>query len=349
MFRKYLLPILSACLLLFAILHVVRAQQAQPKVEPPLKPPSSPFPRTVAGAGLVEPRTENISMGTPLAGLVAEVHVKVGQKVKKGDVLFSLDDRQLRAERKMRQAALQSAEAQLLKLQSMPRKEEIPSAETRVAEAEANFADQTDQLHRARQLAGTKGVIAEEEVSRREQAARMAKEQLSRAKADLALLLKGAWEPDFEIASASVAQAEAQLQQTETDLDRLKVRASVDGEVLQVNVRPGEFVAATAGTALILLGDVHKLHVRVDIDEHDVHRFVPGAAARATLRGDPKQAFQLTFVRVEPYVIPKKSLTGDNTERVDTRVLQVIYAVETGGAPLYVGQQVDVFVEARKE
>ena len=49
-------------------------------------------------------------------------------------------------------------------------------------------------------------------------------------------------------------------------------------------------------------------------------------------------------MRVEPYVIPKKSLTGDNTERVDTRVLQVIYAIDPRGTPLYVGQQVDVFL-----
>jgi hypothetical protein len=43
-------------------------------------------------------------------------------------------------------------------------------------------------------------------------------------------------------------------------------------------------------------------------------------------------------------VIPKRALTGDNTERVDTRVLQVVYAIEATGATLYVGQQVDVFL-----
>ncbi len=65
------------------------------------------------------------------------------------------------------------------------------------------------------------------------------------------------------------------------------------------------------------------------------------------LRGDPRQKFELRFVRVEPYVVPKKSLTGDNSERVDTRVLQVIYAVEGSGLPLYVGQQVDVYISGQ--
>jgi hypothetical protein len=54
----------------------------------------------------------------------------------------------------------------------------------------------------------------------------------------------------------------------------------------------------------------------------------------------------LSFVRVEPFVVPKRSLTGENTERVDTRVLQVIYAVESAETTLYVGQQVDVFINA---
>jgi HlyD family secretion protein len=63
------------------------------------------------------------------------------------------------------------------------------------------------------------------------------------------------------------------------------------------------------------------------------------------LRGDPSQGFDLECVRVEPYVIPKKSLTGDNTERVDTRVLQVIYAVKGAKQSLFVGQQVDVFID----
>jgi len=56
---------------------------------------------------------------------------------------------------------------------------------------------------------------------------------------------------------------------------------------------------------------------------------------------------RLRFVRVEPYVVPKRSLTGDNTERVDTRVLQVIYEVADEDQPLFVGQQVDVFIDER--
>jgi hypothetical protein len=72
----------------------------------------------------------------------------------------------------------------------------------------------------------------------------------------------------------------------------------------------------------------------------------------AKARGAPNERYRLRLVRVEPYVIPKRSLTGQNTERVDTRVLQVIYtfedAFEDEKAPFYIGQQVDVSIDAAK-
>jgi HlyD family secretion protein len=54
----------------------------------------------------------------------------------------------------------------------------------------------------------------------------------------------------------------------------------------------------------------------------------------------------LRFIRFEPYVLPKTSLTGDSAERVDTRVLQVIYSFNRGKLPIYVGQQMDVYIES---
>jgi hypothetical protein len=71
-----------------------------------------------------------------------------------------------------------------------------------------------------------------------------------------------------------------------------------------------------------------------------------GAKAIATVRGNADLRTPVTFVRFEPFVLPKKSLTGESTERVDTRVLQVIYRVENEALPLFVGQQMDVFIEA---
>src|SRR4051794_24712288 len=126
MVRKYVLPMLAAALLLFAVLHVVRAQQEKPKVQPPVTPALTPFAHSLAGAGLVEARTENIAVGSALPGVVSRVAVVVGRRVKAGELLFELDERQHRAELKVREATLASSEAQLARQESMPRPEELP-------------------------------------------------------------------------------------------------------------------------------------------------------------------------------------------------------------------------------
>ncbi|MFN9277769.1 MAG: hypothetical protein ACK6D2_18775, partial [Planctomycetota bacterium] len=108
----------------------------------------------------------------------------------------------------------------------------------------------------------------------------------------------------------------------------------------------GEFVGAPPNQPLVVVGNIEKLHVRVDIDEYDITRFDQAASATALPRGNLQQHYPLEFVRVEPFVVPKKSLTGSSFERVDTRVLQVVYAFEPKALPAYVGQQLDVFIEA---
>jgi multidrug resistance efflux pump len=347
-YGKMVVPLISAAMAIVAIFHVVRASQSLPPAPPPVEPARTQFGHTVAGAGIVEAWTENISIGTPLPGIVLEVYVpveKVGQTVKKGDPLFLVDNRQLLATLKYNEANLQAARAQLAKLDAQPRPEEVPPSEAKVQVAQANVALQQDLAERARRLRPS-GAMAEEDVTQRSLTNAMARQQLAQAKAEDSLLKAGAWRFDKDIARASVALAEAQMHQTQTDLDRVLVRAPRDGMILQVNVREGEYVGTPPGQALMVLGAINeKVHIRVDVDEHDIPRFIKGAPAKASPRGQPQIAYPLKYERVEPFVVPKKSLTGDNTERVDTRVLQVIYALETKDRPVYVGQQMDVFID----
>jgi HlyD family secretion protein len=122
------------------------------------------------------------------------------------------------------------------------------------------------------------------------------------------------------------------------------VKAPIDGAILKVNVRLGEYAqAGVLSDPLMTMGSVDPLHVRVDIDETSVR---PGRSALARLRGNSSITAPLSFVRFEPYVLPKRSLTGNTTERVDTRVLQAIYEFAPSAFPAFVGQQVDVFIAA---
>lgn len=154
-------------------------------------------------------------------------------------------------------------------------------------------------------------------------------------------------ENDVAVAQAQLEAAQAQVGQDLVCLTRLTVRAPRAGTILQVNVRPGEYASATPKNAAMILGDLDHLQVRADVDEQNASRLQEGQTATAYLKGDTTKPIELSFVRIEPYVVPKTSLTGSSTERVDTRVLQVIYSFERPqDRPVYVGQQVDLFVKS---
>jgi HlyD family secretion protein len=344
MIKSFWLPFFSILMLGLASYHVARTSQAQPPLSPPSSPARAPYGRQIGASGVIEPRSENISMGAHVPGVVEAVYVNVGDRVTKGDRLFELDVRPVRAELLVKEAMLAASQAQLARLEAMPRAEEIPPSEANVNEAAANVARVADLEQRGRKLLAGKFITAEDMVGR-EQNLRMVQHQLQKTKAEHELLLAGAWEQDKAVAKAAVAQAASEVERLRVEIDRHTVKASVDGEILQVNVRPGEYVSLASGKALVVLGNVSLLHVRVDIDEQDIPRFERTLGGIAYLRADSSKGYPLAFVRVEPYVIPKKSLTGDVTERVDTRVLQVIYALDQKGDQVYVGQQVDVFFD----
>jgi HlyD family secretion protein len=342
------LPLLALGLLGFAGWYVWRTQPVLRNPPLPAAPATSPFTGAVAAAGIVESRTENISIGSATPGVVVEVLVRVGDDVKPGAPLFRLDDRALQGDLVVRRAAVMEAKSELVRLEAEPRKERIPLLVATVNEARAAVTRETDALRRAEETFKSRATSEQELITRREAFA-AAQAALERSQADLDLLKAGSWQYDRDVAAAVVTQADAEVKKIEVELDRLVVRALVAGRVLQVNVRPGEFVGTPPNQPLVILGDIEKLHVRVDIDEYDIARFRESAPAAAFPRGNLEEKYPLSFVRIEPFVVPKKSLTGDTTERVDTRVLQVIYEFDPAGRPpLFVGQQVEVYIDAQQ-
>lgn len=345
-FRKYILPVLAVSGALLAADTVRQGSKPPIPAQPVAQPAASPFPAYVAGAGIVEALNENVAVGTPVAGVVAEVMAKPGDKVKKGDPLFRLDDRDLQAELVVRQANLKAAAGRLERLKSSPRPEDLPPAEAKLKEAQASLEDVRAQL-RLYEAIGDSRAISQDELIRRRNAVAVGEARVAQAQAQLDLLKAGAWKSDIDVAQAEVNAAAAQVKAAEIMLDRLIIRSPMDGQVLQAKIRAGEY-ASPSGTRdpLMLIGSIDEVAVRVDVDENDAWRIRPGAKARAAVRGNGQFQTDLTYVRTEPYVVPKRSLTGESTERVDTRVLQVIYRFDRTKLPVYVGQQMDVFIDA---
>ena len=307
--KRLIIPFVAVAAATFGVISIVRSHPKREAATPPSPPSVSPYQHTVAAVGLVETSTENIAIGTPLSDVVREVFVSVGQTIKTGEPLFKLDDRHLRAELAMRQADLRVAESQV--------------------EVNAAMVDDVTRHLTFAEALKDKSAISAEDLARRQSAVATAHARLDAAR-------------------AQVVAARAQIHFAETQIERSTIRTPIDGEVLQVKIHPGEFAAAGAtATPLVLLGRLRPLHIRVDIDEHEAWRVQPEAKATASMRGNPDLKAPLAFVRFEPFVVPKKSLTGDSAERVDTRVLQVVYSFNPKSLPVFVGQQMDVFIEAR--
>jgi|694.fasta_scaffold00422_26 HlyD family secretion protein len=296
MSRFYILPILAILAVIFVIKTVIAGSVPAPVAAPVVEPARSPYPRFVAGSGIIEATDGNIAIASALPGIIKQVFVSVGDPITVGQALFTLDDREALAQ-------LEVAEAQLEK-------------------AKATLADAETQLSIYQGVTDARA-ITKGELLRRESA--------------------------VSVAKAGVAQAVASVDEIRTTLDRMTVRSPLNGSVLQSKARVGEFAPASALlTPLMVVGITTPLEVRVDVDENDAWRVKGGAPATAVLRGNTAVSFPLKFDHFEPYVIPKRSLTGESTERVDTRVLQVMYSFDRSTLPVYVGQLVDVFIESEK-
>lgn len=272
---------------------LVNATTSHQPVPPPLLEPSeNPFSKGIGASGIIEAIHENTRIGVPLPGLVVEVPVKVWRKVKPGDVLLRLDDREMRARLMTQRAELTLREAEL-----------------------ARARRQHDRFAKI-----DRDVIAREELEKR---------------AD-----------ELPVAEAAVENAKAAIRETNELLDRCIVRSPIEGTVLQVNTRAGEYVSPGDDVSPLVLGSIDELQVRVDVDEQLAPRVRQGSAAVAFRKGATSEQMALDFIRIEPFIIPKKNLTGDSMERVDTRVLQLIFRIRPQPAlNAYVGQQVDVFIE----
>lgn len=291
--KNYKLSMLAAAGVIFAAVSVL-SRPAESGRTPPMAPPASPYASSVAGIGVVEPKSELISLGVELPGVVREVKVKVGDNVNQGDELFTLDHRDIDAQIVALRAAVEAS---------------------RIAAEDAGA--QFDLINSV----ADKRAIARDEFNRRKYAA--------------------------ELAKARLQQAEAELEKAQTTRERQIVRAPIDGEILEVNVRVGEFASAGAlASPLMRMGDTSRLHVRVEIDEENARRIQSGSTAKGYRRGDTAEPIPMQFVRFEPYVRPKQNLAVSG-QRVDTRVLQVIYAMAdaAGQGGVFVGQQMDVFIE----
>lgn len=346
-------PLAAAAALTFAIISVAGSTTTREQTEPPISPPVSPYAQSVAATGLVEPASEVVALAIERGGVVTTVDVVAGDHVEAGQALFAIDDREYRTAVAQTDAAVAAAQASIAAIEQdiLLQRTIIDQADAKLRSAQAEHERAVPDRDRYAKLV-TQNAVSRQQYDNAIAVARSSEAALAAAKAELASARQrtSVLAAQKVEALARLQQAQAAQGQTRVALDKTVVRAPSAGEILKVDVRRGQYAeAGVLSQPLMTMGVTNPLHVRVDVDEADAQQVAPTSAATARLRGDAGVATPLRFVRFEPAVVPKRQLSGGpSSERVDTRVLQVIYAFDPKDFPAYVGQQVDVFIEAAR-
>ncbi len=240
----------------------------------------------VTATGNLEP-TNQVDMGVEVSGTIKTVEADYNDRVKVGQVLARLDTTKLQAQVLQARAALESADAKVLKAQA-----NVKQSKNKLA-----------QLKQARKLSG--GRVP------------------SQAEMDLAeAALQGAW-ADEASEKASVSEARATLKVRETDLSKAVIHSPINGIVLSRRVEPGQTVAASLQTPVLftLAEDLRAMELHVDVDEADVGQVREGQKATFTVDAYPNRNFsaQVTEVRFSPKTVAgvvtyETLLTVDNSD-----------------------------------
>jgi len=272
-----------------------------------LTPPSlSPFQFFLSGTGIVGPHDGDINVAAQVPGLVTKVLKDTGDVVKKGEALLLQDQRQPKAALKVAKAQWKAAQADLEK-------------------AKVALKNAQNQWALIQKIRDPRAISLSDKLTL-EGAVNLAQK-----------------EKDAAAQKAMVAQQ--QMQEAKVILDQYTLRAPLDGAILQNNAGEGGYATPDAKQPLFIMGDLSKYNVTVSVDENDAWRFQKGKGAVAVLRGNASKTVALTFLYTEPYITPKQTLTGDNTELVDTRVFQIVYSYNPKDFPAIIGQEVDVYIE----
>ena len=336
----------------------------KPAAQPPaFQPATNPYAQGIFASGIVEsdlPHGSNVNLYPEVAGTVAAILVQEGQAVRKGDVLLRLDDSVASAQAGQQRAQADAAEAQFEQMRAQPRPEALHVAEAQLAAASVAVGSTRDSYEKMRRAYDIDvRAVSRDALDSARDAWLLAQANDATARRQLELVRAGTWSYDLH---AQAAQRDAQRHAADAaaaTLAHYTLRAPSDGTVLAVQASVGAYVTpqgaygtyteASNVPLLVLGGPAGHLDVRCYVDEVLIPRLPAGERMQAqmTIRGSDARV-PLEFVRIEPYVSPKIALSDQRQERVDVRVLPVIFRFRTDPkVRLFPGQLVDVYISER--
>ncbi len=333
----------------------------QKKPPPPVfNPAPNPYGQGVYSNGVIEsyqPSGENINIYPEVPGVITQILAAEGQTVKQGTPLLKLDDSVQRAIVEQQRWQAEAAHAMLEELKAQPRKEvlEVAKAQWNYAKANLkNFEAQLEKQQKSYEM--NPKSVSKETLDNAINAVKVAKANLEVAFRNYQLTKAGAWIYDIQNQERQYEALTNAYQSANALLAKYTLKAPTDGVILSIKAAVGSYVLPTgiygtytedSNNPIIVMGHPeNELAVRCYVDEILVNR-LPDASkihAQMFIRGTNIR-IPLEYVRVRPYVSPKIQLSNQRTERVDVRVLPVLFRFDKPkDVQLYPGQLVDVYI-----
>lgn len=299
----------------------------------------------IAGPGRVEPDSEDVKVGSELAGKLKDVFVEEGAQVKKGQILAVLVNDDYRAAVNASRAQVDEKEAEYQKILNGSRVQERKESFAELKEAETVEANAKSELTRRQQL-WKAGVISKEELERYEREYGVAEAKLNAAQQHFHLIDDRSREEDIAGAKAQLELAQAQLAENEAIYEKTFLRAPFDGTILRKHHRTGESITNSSVTPdpVFTMGDVSGLRVRVDVDETDVSKLAEGQRVYVTAQAYGPQKFWGHVIRIGGELGRKNVRTDEPQEKVDTKILETLVQLDSG-VKLPVGLRVDTYIQ----
>lgn len=314
---------------------------AQPAATGGAAAPSVPIAALVA-PGLVEARGNRVELGFEASGRIAELLVEEGDAIAAGQLLGRLDDRIARARVARAEAAVEIAAARLQATRRGARRDEVRAAAAEADAAAAAARERGLVRDRAEALLASHPdaiPLAEVDAARGQADASAATARAAGARA--ALLRSGSRAEVIAEARAAHAAALAELEEARAHLAHHELRAPRAGVALRRLHEAGEHVTAMPPTTVLVVADTTHLELRVEVDEADVGRVAVGQPAWATALAYGDRRFTGRVTRVVGELGRKSPRLDDPRARIDTRVLEVVVALDDAPA-LPLGLRMDV-------
>ncbi|HEY8393143.1 MAG TPA: efflux RND transporter periplasmic adaptor subunit [Capillibacterium sp.] len=291
-------------------------------------------------------------------GTVTQVFVATGDRVAKGQILFTIDDRQLQLQVKQAEAAYEMACANLAQVRKGATAEELKQLEAAVLQARASYENAAAEYQRVKELFA-QGMIAQQQLEAITLQKEIAANNLTAAEARLTAAEKGASPEQLAVLEAQVKQAESALEMAKLQLSYTRVTAPISGVLAQFNVEVGS-MAAPAVTAGVVL-DQREMKATAYVPESYVNGLRVGDQVPIEVKAVPGVNFTGTITAITPMAdqttrqfpvelavtntsdLLKAGMIGTAHLTVGTARTQVIVPAT---AVLYDGEQAYVYVVA---